>query len=102
MHTLAAQPTGVSAISRVMSDPEWQPTREQVASLIDLLLNSTARDDSDLVWRAAYEAGYRARVAEENALYPPPKHNLLYRETVPVDTAPRPDDYRGGPVEVWD
>jgi len=96
MRTLDAQSTEVSAISRVMSDPNWQPTREQVASIIDLLIGSTDEDTHDLIWKSAFAAGYQARVDEENAQYPPPPYSLPTRDRTPVDTTAREGDFKGG------
>jgi hypothetical protein len=79
-------------------------TREQVGYLISMILGTG--DDADLAWRAGYEAGYWARVAEENATYPPKPWDLVprageeairvYRKRVGVDAVgPRPGDFPG-------
>lgn len=60
-----------------LNNPRAVFTRDQVA----FLLGTSARwarevaeeEPSDLSYRAGYDAGYRARVDEENASYPPPQ-----------------------------
>jgi hypothetical protein len=98
----------VSAATRRMleawADPDASFTREQVAYFMSLALGS---DDLDAQYKAGYEAGYWARVAEENGSYPPPPHGVAgpishaaevaaYRERVGVDRCePRPGDFQG-------
>jgi hypothetical protein len=43
-------------------------TGEQVAHIVSLMMEN---DDTELSYRAGWDAGYWARVAEENAAYPP-------------------------------
>lgn len=54
-----------------LSDPETLYTAEQLAWMIQLDRECRGDDPDDpgfrdLVWKAGFEAGYRARVAEEN------------------------------------
>lgn len=109
MTTTADRPTATGGIAAMMADPDWQPTRDQVADLISLMLEN---DDTDLAWRAGYEAGYQARVNEENAAYPPTPYRLttsagedarrVHRSRCGVDRVePRPGDFPGyGPEYV--
>lgn len=69
-------------------------------------------EPSPLSYRAGFEAGYRARVAEENAAYPPEPYDLrssagedarrVHRIRSGVDVVePRPEDFQGyGPEYV--
>lgn len=88
-----------------LRDPGYQFTQEQMLRLIWLAIGTW----DDLAWRDGYEAGYRARVAEENAAWPPPPvfafgewqsmtERQAYRERLDADRTQR---YTGGPVEVW-
>ena len=88
-----------------LNNPDHLFTRDQVGDLISLILGSG--DDADLAWRAGYEAGYWARVKEENAAYPPPTGTSIvptageeavriYRKRNGVDeVTPRPNDFPG-------
>jgi hypothetical protein len=68
-------------------------------------------EPSKLSYRAGYEAGYRARVAEENAAYPPPPYDLapsarsntiaVHRSRSGVDVVePREGDFQGLGMEA--
>jgi hypothetical protein len=67
-------------------------------------------EPSPLSYRAGFEAGYRARVAEENAAYPPPPYSLVstaredarrvHRIRTGADVAePREGDFQGFGVQ---
>lgn len=85
-----------------LANPDHLFTRDQVGYLISMILGTG--DEADLAWRAGYEAGYWARVAEENARPIPAGPGLggedpvAYRRACEAD---RTEKYRGGPVEVW-
>lgn len=97
-------------IAAAMANPQWQPTRTQVANIVALTLEN---DDTDMAWRAGWLRGYWDRVAEENAAYPPERMRvvtsaaqdaiIVHRARMLVDSpAARENDYTGGPVPVWE
>lgn len=83
------------------------------AQVVDLLARAFASEQpADLIWQAGYEAGWWARVAQENAAYPPEPMRLattaaqdavsVHRSRMRVDERyERPDDHMGGPVPAW-
>jgi hypothetical protein len=90
-----------------LQDPDFLFNRDQVLHLISLTLGD---DDPAFHYRAGFEAGYWARVAEENRAYPPAPHGLVQlvsalgakkaaREAAAAD---RGSEFKGGPVEVWE
>jgi hypothetical protein len=103
-----------------LTDPDRLYDRDQLAHLMTTavrwgyeLRTDEEQEPDPLSWHAGYLAGYRQRQAEENAAYPPPRLHVVttagqdairvHRARAGVDVvAPRPDDYRGGPVAVWD
>jgi hypothetical protein len=107
--------TPTDRLVRMLTDPGEEPitlTRAQLA----YLMGSAGRwaretpEGETMHYRAGYEAGYRARVAEENASYPAPPTFQLGRWYDQADyrrrcdeqaTTARLNDYTGGPVEVW-
>jgi hypothetical protein len=112
--TITADATPIDRLQAALADPDHLFTREQVA----YLMGEAARwareavegEPSELSWRSGYEAGYRARVAEENAEYPPPPVSIggrwvdqvTYRRQCDADgRRRRRGDYRGGPVREW-
>lgn len=82
-------------------------TRAQMADVIARALASGEPDE--VTWRAGYEAGYWARVAEENAAYPGEPHVVVSGVTVRRDqvaaretaAADRTQRHVGGPVADW-
>lgn len=95
---VAQSPTdAVRRLVAMLTGPENEPltlTRGQLAWLM----------------ATAQRWGYEVRVDEENASYPPPPLMVAGRWMDQADyrrrcdnaaRMPRPDDYRGGPVEVW-
>lgn len=113
---VAESPT--DRLLRILNDPSEEPvtlTRTQLAWLMSTA-GRWARETphvETLSYQAGYDAGYRARVAEENAAYPPkPIFNAAgtqrwinqvdYRRHCDEQArTPRTNDYTGGPVEVW-
>lgn len=61
----------MSDLTAALADPEHHWTPDEIAELIATAVRwgYEARDEED----RGYWAGYRARIAEENASYPPPK-----------------------------
>ena len=107
--TTTAEVTAADRLLAAFTDPGHEFTRDQVAWIISMALGS---DDPDMLWRAGYEAGYWARVADENAAYPPEPLNVtesesvaavqVYRRRAGVDRRyHRRGDHPGGPVEIW-
>lgn len=107
--------TAADRFAAALADPDHLFTRDQLLWVVQL--DREARGDDpdepgfrDLVWRAGYEAGYRARCAEENLTYRADVEDVdqdsgLRRlvETVDARRAadraarlPRPGDFRGG------
>lgn len=83
--------------------------RAQVADLISRAL--ACSEPAELIWAAAWEAGYWARVAEENAAYPPERLRLVssagedairvHRAREGVDVVePREGDFQGIGVDA--
>lgn len=96
-------------MSAALNNPAHLFTRDQVGYLISMILGTG--DDADLAWRAGYEAGYWARIAEENAAYPPARTNVcttagedavrVYRSRMGVDKVePRDSDFPGLGMEA--
>jgi hypothetical protein len=105
-------------LQAALTDPDRTYTPEQVAYLMAAAAR-WAREDRDgepdpLSYAAGHADGYRQRVAEENAGYPPPPYGVA--ETVQVadarrgrrawDAAARAGrrrrgDHRGGAARVW-
>lgn len=96
----------LSAMRHALAEAETF-TRAQVA---DLLSRAFAFDLNELMWQDGYAAGYRARVAEENAAYPPEPHKLVttagqdairvHRARAGVDIVePREGDFPGYGIE---
>ncbi len=93
-----------------LNDPNARWTSGQVAYLMGVAAE-WARDvidgePSPMAWRAGYDAGYQARVAEENAAYPPEPYRVVtsagqdavrvYRARESVDApGPREGDFQG-------
>jgi hypothetical protein len=72
------QRDATAALVAKLNDPAARFNREQVAFLMATASRwgrETSEWDSP-AYRAGYDAGYWARVAEENAAYPPPRLNL--------------------------
>src|SRR4051812_43743198 len=96
-----------------LTDPDTVFSRDQLAHILDTVLRWT-REDRDgepdpLSYRAGVLAGYRQRLAEENAAYPPPPFGVsttagydavqVHRKRMGVDRRyRRRDDHPGGPV----
>lgn len=57
-----------------LNDPDRMFTRDQVAYLMGTAARwareAVEEEPSPLSWRAGYQSGYQARIAEENAAYP--------------------------------
>ncbi len=99
-----------------LTDPNATFTSGQVAYLMATsgrwARESIEGEPSKLSFEAGRQAGYRERVAEENAAYPPTPHHVttsagedairVHRSRMGVDApGPREGDYTGGPVEPW-
>lgn len=100
-----------------LSDPNRLFTPAEVAYLMSTAGrwgHDARADESEpdpLSAAAGWDAGYRARVAEENAAYPPVPVFVAgqwadradYRAACDAAASvPRTEDYLGGPVPVWD
>ena len=110
MTTVPARPSATDRLIAKLNDPNATFSRSQVAYLMGAS-GQWARDvvdgePSPLSFRAGWEAGYRARVAEENAAYPPEPMSVLppqrettiavYRGRAGVDVVgPREGDFQG-------
>lgn len=99
-----------------LGDPDATWTTSQVAFLLATdrrwVAEALAVDPPELSFAAGHAAGYRDRVAEENAAYPPSPFRVVtsagedairvHRSREGVDApGPREGDYQGGAVEVW-
>lgn len=108
----------IARLMEALADPDYLFTRAQVAFLMATAAR-WAREDRDRepgpeTYEAGRRDGYRQRVAEENAAYPPPPiagwdgvlkmiDQVDYRRRCDAEARRRrPGDYRGGPVPVWD
>jgi hypothetical protein len=112
----------VSAWDRLieaLEDPDWEPTPDQVAFLMATAARwareSVEGEPSPETYRAGFDDGYRARVAEENAAGPPTEFKVYIsdvrqmidrvdyrRECDRVAMVSRTGDYwPGDPVEPW-
>lgn len=104
-------------LAAALVDPDHVFTAGQVTFLMATAARwgreSVEGEPSPLTYAAGLTDGYRARVAEENAAYPPEPTRLatsasadavrVYRKRMGVDRRyRRRADYRGGPVPVWD
>jgi hypothetical protein len=110
MTLTADNPTATDRLIDKLHDPAAVYSSSQVAYLMGVAAQ-WSRDiidgePSPLTYRAGFAAGYRARVAEENAAYPPEPLHLtttarqdavaVYRSRIGVDTVvPRPEDFGG-------
>lgn len=111
---IASAPSG--RLVEALNDPDRLYDRTQLAYLMAFMFDAgyTLRADEDapdaLSWRAGYDAGYRQRVAEENARRPSPQifHADVLAGMLRVQgeraaaRADRTQRYAGGPVEVWE
>jgi hypothetical protein len=111
------EPSAIERMVTALADPGHLFTREQVAYLMATAARWAREvvegEPSPLTYAAGYDAGYRARVAQENADWPPPPiydAQAVSRWTDQVEArrqadrdarARRRDDHRGGPVPVW-
>lgn len=97
-----------------LNDPNHLFTADQVAYLMATSGRwaTEAPHGESLAYRAAFEAGYQARIAEENEQWPPAPvwsatdgklvEQARYRkEADKIASQPCIGDYQGGPVE-WD
>ncbi len=105
-------------LQAALTDPDRMYTPDQVAYLMAAAAR-WAREDRDgepdpLSYAAGLQDGYRQRVAEENAGYPPPPYGAVELDRVgdarrrrrAWDAAARAGrrrrgDHKGGPVRVW-
>lgn len=101
-------------IAAALTDPAAVFTAAQVADLMATAARwgreSVEGEPSPDSYQAGYTAGYRARMADENAAYPPPP---IHFGGVWIDQADhrrrahedalrrRRGDYRGGPLRAW-
>lgn len=97
-----------AALIAKLKNPRALFNREQVAFLMSTA-GRWGREQAEWdspAYRAGFEAGYRARVAEENASYPPARHSVVtsaggdairaYRARMRVDERyTRPNDFPG-------
>ncbi len=99
-----------------LADPDAVFTSGQVAYLMGTsgrwAREAIEGEPSPLSFEAGRLAGYRERVAEENAAYPPAPHHVttsagedairVHRSRMGVNVSgPREGDYTGGPVNPW-
>lgn len=108
-----SSPDGAEATSRLvakLNNPRAVFNREQLAFLMAesarWARESIEEVPSELSWRAGFEAGYWARVAEENDAYPPQPYGVMtsagrdavevHRIRVGIDQRyVRPEDFQG-------
>lgn len=108
--TATADAPPVSRLAAALADAGHLFTAEQVAYLMATASRwgreSVEGEPSPLTYAAGLADGYRARVAEENAAYPPEPHQVtssagadavrVYRRQAGVDVVePRLDDFHG-------
>jgi hypothetical protein len=113
--TITADTTDADRAERIaaaLADPDHLFTSAQVADLMATAAR-WGRESADWEspgWRAGFDAGYRARVAEENQAYPPPPVFSMGQWWDQAENRRRCDrdarrrwrtDHRGGPVKPW-
>jgi hypothetical protein len=113
--TTADAPSAQDRLVAALSNPDYLFDRDQVAFLMSLARRWSAEAVEDEAspesFAAGHRAGYLARVAEENAAWPPEPVHILGRWIDQVahrraaDAAARErreGDYLGGQVAVWE
>jgi hypothetical protein len=104
--------TPTERLAAKLQDPNATFTRDQLiyvaASMARWAREAVEGEPSPLAYAAGFDDGYRARVAEENAAYPPERDPVVvglvgfidradYRRRCDAEASqPRPGDFQGG------